>query len=100
MQGLPLLVGLVEEGGAHDDGALTAIAVPCLWRLLQAPPAALPHPQLCRVLASLGLCHRLVKALHGLHSALQAASAVSCMSGQQRLPFLWLRCLMTVCLLH
>ena len=66
LQGLPLLVGLVEEGGAHDDGALTAIAVPCLSRLLEGPTPALPKPQLCRVLVSLGLGHRLVKSLLGL----------------------------------
>ena len=69
-QGLPLLVGMVEEGGVHDDGALTAIALPCLLRLLECPLLSLPRPQLCRVLASLGLGHRLAKSLRGLHSLL------------------------------
>lgn len=64
MQGLPVLVGLVEDNMA-DNGNLTQIAVECIWRVLELHGAG-PLNHLCRLLSNAGLPHRLMRAMLSL----------------------------------
>lgn len=64
MQGLPVLVGLVEDNMA-DNGNLTQIAVQCIWRVLELHGAG-PLNHLCRLLSNAGLPHRLMRAMLSL----------------------------------
>ena len=64
MQGLPILVGLVEDDMA-DNGNLTRIGVQCIWRVLEVHGAG-PLNHLCRLLSNAGLPHRLMRAMLSL----------------------------------
>ena len=49
-QGVPAIVGLVEEAAPAEAGSLAATGLACVWRLLE----------------SRNLGHRLVRVMHGL----------------------------------
>ena len=61
LQGLPVLVGLIEDNVA-ESGKLTGIGVDCIWRLLEVHGTS-PLNHLCRLLANAGLPHRLMRAM-------------------------------------
>ena len=61
LQGLPVLVGLVESN-FKDHGPLVHIGVNCIWRLLELH-GTLSMNQICRLLAAAGIAHNLVHAL-------------------------------------
>ena len=69
MQGLPVLVGLVEDSVA-ENGKLTRIGVDCIWRLLEVHGTG-PLNHLCRLLANAGLPHRLMCAMLALNQEYQ-----------------------------
>ncbi|DBA67330.1 TPA: hypothetical protein ACH3X2_001627 [Trebouxia sp. C0005] len=60
-QGLPVLVGLIEDNVA-ESGKLTEIGVDCIWRVLEVHGMS-PLNHLCRLLANAGLPHRLMRAM-------------------------------------
>lgn len=64
MQGMPVLVSLVEDNMA-DHGNLTQIGLQCIWRVLEVHGAG-PLNHLCRLLANAGLPHRLMRAMLSL----------------------------------
>lgn len=65
-QGLPTLVGLIEDGFA-ENGHLTTIGVSCIWRILEMNVhGSLNH--LCRLLSCAGLPHRLARALSAVNA--------------------------------
>ena len=61
LQGLPVLVGLIEDNVA-ESGKLTGIGVDCIWRVLEVHGTS-PLNHLCRLLANAGLPHRLMRAM-------------------------------------
>jgi len=61
LQGLPVLVGLIEDNVA-ESGKLTGIGVDCIWRVLEVHGMS-PLNHLCRLLANAGLPHRLMRAM-------------------------------------
>lgn len=61
LQGLPVLVGLIEDNVA-ESGKLTEIGVDCIWRVLEVHGMS-PLNHLCRLLANAGLPHRLMRAM-------------------------------------
>ena len=64
LQGLPVLVGLVEDN-MQDNSSLTQIGVQCVWRVLEVHGAG-PFNHLCRLLSNAGLPHRLMRAMLSL----------------------------------
>ena len=61
LQGLPVLVGLIEDNVA-ESGKLTGIGVDCIWRVLEVHGTS-PLNHLCRLLANAGLPNRLMRAM-------------------------------------
>jgi hypothetical protein len=76
VQGLPTLVGLVEDSFA-ENGHLTTIGVGCIWRILELHVhTSLNH--LCRLLSFAGLAHRLARTLCAVNSEYLYAAAQVC----------------------
>ena len=69
LQGLPVLVGLVEDNIA-EHGKLTSIGIDCVWRVLEIHGIS-PLNHLCRLLANAGLPHRLMRAMLTLNQECQ-----------------------------
>ena len=69
LQGLPVLVGLVEDN-MQDNSSLTQIGVQCIWRVLEVHGAG-PLNHLCRLLSNAGLPHRLMRAMLSLNQEYQ-----------------------------
>ena len=63
-QGIPLLVGLIEDA----PNTLAATGLAGVWRLLDSR-GMIPLNHLCRLLAAAGLAHRLVATLMPLAAA-------------------------------
>ena len=61
LQGLPVLVGLIEDNVA-ESGKLTGMGVDCIWRVLEVHGTS-PLNHLCRLLANAGLPNRLMRAM-------------------------------------
>ncbi len=61
LQGLPILVGLIEDNVA-ESGKLTGIGADCIWRVLEVHGTS-PLNHLCRLLANAGLPNRLMRAM-------------------------------------
>ena len=90
-QGVPAIVGLVEEAAPAEAGSLAATGLACVWRLLEsrvgkAPGAGLPVEHLIRMAAAANLGHRLVRVMHALakHVPAQVSQCLSLIATGQR----------------
>ena len=69
LQGLPVLVELVEERYV-TDGQLLHVGINCIWRVLELH-GPVPVNTLCRLLGAAGLALRLVRSLAAVSHALR-----------------------------
>ena len=101
MQGLPVLVGLIEDN-VTESGRLTGIGVDCIWRVLEVHGTS-PLNHLCRLVANAGLPHRLMRAMLTCNQEYQLLlTHAEVFLGPPNVP--WYntarRCILCQCLLH